>query len=159
LDFVPRSPLNSVQIPAKQNSGLRSSSANQTTSFSWSPDPARARTQRSCSPAQSSFRASSDTDLGQGRGRSPINEAIFSQTISYRLDFVGFSDFPWDTKPQIPVVIASETRSERPELTADRSTARQQQIPLHSSSVHAPICTSTGLFVLISHENWCSGLL
>src|ERR1700742_2234248 len=33
LDFVPRSPLNSVQLPAKQNSGRLSSSANQTTSF------------------------------------------------------------------------------------------------------------------------------
>jgi hypothetical protein len=30
--------------------------------------------------------------------------------------------------------------------------------PLCSSSVHAPICASTGLFVLISHENWCLGL-
>jgi hypothetical protein len=30
--------------------------------------------------------------------------------------------------------------------------------PLRSSSVHAPICTSTGLFVLISHENWYLGL-
>lgn len=30
--------------------------------------------------------------------------------------------------------------------------------PLCSSSVHAPICTSTDLFVLISHENWCLGL-
>ncbi len=30
--------------------------------------------------------------------------------------------------------------------------------PLRSNSVHAPICTSTGLFVLISHENWCLGL-
>jgi hypothetical protein len=37
-------------------------------------------------------------------------------------------------------------------LTADRSTARQQQIRF------APICTSIGLFVLISHENWCLGL-
>src|SRR5580704_19154856 len=33
FDFVPRSPLNSVQMPAKQNSGRFSSSANQTTSF------------------------------------------------------------------------------------------------------------------------------
>src|ERR1700748_1915760 len=33
VDFVPRSPLNSVQMPAKQNSGRLSSSANQTTSF------------------------------------------------------------------------------------------------------------------------------
>src|SRR5438445_13879719 len=33
LDFVPRSPLNSVRMPAKQNSGRLSSSANQTTSF------------------------------------------------------------------------------------------------------------------------------
>jgi hypothetical protein len=38
------------------------------------------------------------------------------------------------------------------------STARQQQIRFCSSSVHAPICASTGLFVLISHENWCLGL-
>jgi hypothetical protein len=30
--------------------------------------------------------------------------------------------------------------------------------PLCSSSVHAPICAPTGLFVLISHENWCLGL-
>jgi hypothetical protein len=30
--------------------------------------------------------------------------------------------------------------------------------PLRSSSVHAQIRTSTGLFVLISHENWCLGL-
>src|SRR5438105_1559338 len=29
---------------------------------------------------------------------------------------------------------------------------------LRSSSVHAQIRTSTGLFVLISHENWCLGL-
>jgi hypothetical protein len=33
LDFVPRSPLNSVQIPAKQVSGRSSLRANQTTSF------------------------------------------------------------------------------------------------------------------------------
>jgi hypothetical protein len=38
------------------------------------------------------------------------------------------------------------------------STARQQQIRFVPGSVHAPICTSTGLFVLISHENWCLGL-
>jgi len=33
FDLVPRSPLNSVQIPAKAVSGLSSLSANQTTSF------------------------------------------------------------------------------------------------------------------------------
>src|ERR1700686_1505504 len=33
LDFVPRSPLNSVQMPAKANNGRSSLSANQTTSF------------------------------------------------------------------------------------------------------------------------------
>jgi hypothetical protein len=33
FDFVPRSPLNSVQIPANAQSGRSSSSANQTTSF------------------------------------------------------------------------------------------------------------------------------
>src|SRR6516162_1062342 len=33
LDLVPRSPLNTVQMPAKENSGRPSSSANQTTSF------------------------------------------------------------------------------------------------------------------------------
>src|SRR6185369_12922081 len=33
FDFVPRSPLNSVQMPPKQVSGLSSLSANQTTSF------------------------------------------------------------------------------------------------------------------------------
>src|SRR6201999_4000868 len=33
LDLVPRSPLNSVQMPAKANSGRSSLSANQTTSF------------------------------------------------------------------------------------------------------------------------------
>ena len=33
LDFVPRSPLNSVQMPAKQVSGRSSLIANQTTSF------------------------------------------------------------------------------------------------------------------------------
>src|SRR3984893_1022472 len=33
FDLVPRSPLNSVQMPAKANSGRSSLSANQTTSF------------------------------------------------------------------------------------------------------------------------------
>src|SRR5882724_7335331 len=33
FDFVPRSPLNSVQMPAKANSGRSSLRANQTTSF------------------------------------------------------------------------------------------------------------------------------
>jgi hypothetical protein len=33
LDFVPRSPLNTVHMPAKANSGRSSLSANQTTSF------------------------------------------------------------------------------------------------------------------------------
>ena len=33
FDFVPRSPLNSVQMPAKAVSGLSSLSANHTTSF------------------------------------------------------------------------------------------------------------------------------
>src|SRR6478752_7232131 len=33
FDFVPRSPLNVVQMPAKANSGRSSSSANHTTSF------------------------------------------------------------------------------------------------------------------------------
>src|SRR6516164_5276084 len=33
LDLVPRSPLNTVQMPAKENSGRSSLSANQTTSF------------------------------------------------------------------------------------------------------------------------------
>src|SRR6266704_1011541 len=33
FDFVPRSPLNVVQMPAKANSGRSSLSANQTTSF------------------------------------------------------------------------------------------------------------------------------
>jgi hypothetical protein len=33
FDFVPQSPLNSVQMPANVNSGRLSSSANQTTSF------------------------------------------------------------------------------------------------------------------------------
>jgi hypothetical protein len=46
LDFVPRSPLNSVQIPAKAPSDRSSLSANQTTS--WSPDWAQARIRRSC---------------------------------------------------------------------------------------------------------------
>jgi hypothetical protein len=35
FDLVPRSPLNSVQMPAKQNNGLFSSSANQTHPSSW----------------------------------------------------------------------------------------------------------------------------
>lgn len=49
------------------------------------------------------------------------------------------------------------SQSDRPELTADgqqHTTAN----PSCSSSVHAPICTSTGLLVSISHENWIFGL-
>jgi hypothetical protein len=30
--------------------------------------------------------------------------------------------------------------------------------PVRASSVQAPIRASTGLFVLISHDNWCAGL-
>jgi len=40
FDLVPRSPLNSVQIPANANGGRFSLSANQTTSFFWSPGSA-----------------------------------------------------------------------------------------------------------------------
>jgi hypothetical protein len=46
--------LNSIQMPAKQNSGRLSSSANQTTSFFLSLDSAWAHIRRNCSLAQGS---------------------------------------------------------------------------------------------------------
>ena len=52
-------------------------------------------------------------------------------------------------RPQAPAVTTSQQQSDRSESAAN---------PLCSSSVHAPICTSTGLFALISRENWCLGL-
>jgi hypothetical protein len=65
LDLVPRSPLNSVQIPAKANNGRLSFKANQTTSFFLAQGLAPAHIPRSCSPApDSDFPASANRANG-----------------------------------------------------------------------------------------------
>jgi hypothetical protein len=53
FDFVPRSPLNPVQMPANAQSGRSSSSANQTASFFFGVDLAQGHIPRSSSAALS----------------------------------------------------------------------------------------------------------